>query len=340
MKKFFLAIVSLILGILFFVLLYDFVLWDKIVFPQILKEPAIGRDLNIRKELYEKKFLPASTFVFGSSRALNGINCHVLENEGRESVGECYNLGVPGDSLSLTNYLWDVARTKPKNIILVAEYEVFHSLSNAKAAEACNAVQVDILLEPQKKNFLFQLGFWNGRGFLERWSYKNRLVDAMVGINESKGYGMITRDFKNPIFILGVAGKMREAADQAELVKLFALESGDPKEAVCASSVPYFLNASATIQQLSSQTNIFIVVYPSHPVAVKALSLSEGLLERGAFDTFAASRRIRIVNFLNLLTEDGDWADRTHASRAGVDKISEAFVQCLKPKSVVKGDCR
>lgn len=330
MTKHALALVSLVFGLAFFVIVYDFFLWDKVVFPQILTEPSVGRDLFIRKQLSEHRFPEKSTFIFGSSKALNGIDCNVLDQD-KALIGECFNLGIPGSPLSFEEYLWDVLKLKPKNIVFVQDYLGMRDLFDEQSAARCADIKIPISPK-HTADSLHQPGFWNYKAFLKRWSYKNRLIHAMVGIDETKGYGRVGDNLKNPILIFWLTQGLQNKAFEKEEdgLKFYYLARSDHSDS-CSSYMAYFFNLSNFVHEHLPDTNVFIIIYPSHPAGLKILDLPERYLRRDAFLSLQKTHPIRILNFINFLPgENQYWADASHISSESVDKISRALLEEMR----------
>lgn len=324
LKKCLLSLFYLLAGILFFLLFYNFFLWEHVVFPQIQTEPSIGRDLTIRKYITEGKFSRQATFVFGSSLALNGVNCKMVDETAGALTGPCYNLGIPGSAGSFVFYLEDIVKLEPRNIIWVSDYQP--GLFNPRILDACGPS--DAALPARRKDFSSSLP--DLAAFVMRWEYKNRLIDALMRINKSKGYGDVTRDFKNPVFILGEGGLMDASGINDRDLQLMLDMGVLPKEtADCGSMIRNLLSYRRFVRERSPATKMIILLYPFQPAANSLLGGSRQLFLDDAYKRFMNRHQLLIVNLSDVLTEKKDWADRIHASASGVDKITAGLLREL-----------
>ena len=217
-----------------------------------------------------------------------------------------------------------MAKLRPSNVVFVIEYRHLAGLFDPASLSVVRSFKPSPSAETDPETALFELGFWNRKGFLERWAYKSRLIDALVGIDESRGYGRIADDFKTPVFVLGNGGLALEGTvDPKDAVRLFDLASPGPA-AECGDYLR-ILNASRVVRDRSPETRIWILLYPQQPLALKALDLPPAFLKTDALQAAGDPHGVRIVNFLALLPGNPCWADRVHASAEGIDRITEAL---------------
>lgn len=325
LRKSLFSLFSLILGIFLFLLTYNFILWKHVIFSQIQSEPALGRDLTIQKYLTEGKFSQYATFVFGSSLALNGVNCRLMDETASALMGPCYNLGIPGNADSFSAYLEDIVKLKPKNIIWVADYQT--TLLNPKVLDLCECT--DVALPAKKKDFIYSS--WDYQSFLIRWGYKNRLIDAVMRINKAKGYGDTKNDFKNPVFILGKGGLVDAAGiKDKDVQKIFGIDKLPQEIKDCEFMIKKIISYKRFIYERSPSTRMIILVYPLQPRVNQLLSSYGQFSSDEVYKRFMEKNQVLIIDLSKILTENNDWVDRIHASSEGVDKITQALLQKLK----------